>query len=365
MALIYRVFLGFELIQVAILSLLIPKMSILSLIPTRYNFNNTSLKINILLMFSLSVSLSSAYYANNLPDNFTVIYVFLLFIGFLKGANLSIRNEGTVLLAISLFVTVYFAACTFLAVTTLPEYIFYGQRRVLSPYPFDGVNLIPVTHFSAIISILIAALITTYGSKKYYVTVVCLVVFLSLSVYAQTRTPLYTLLLIQPMLFSRLYFINKAKFKKRAFMILSLMPLIILIFYLFVAQYDNESLGRLSKGLESPRFELWMQGAKELVSNPFGNDYAVPFAKGEYYGTFHNTFLDFGRRLGIIPAISILCLFITLIIQSISRRDFCAFVFLISLLINLTLEPVFESHSIIAILLMFVSGYLTRNKKWS
>jgi len=120
---------------------------------------------------------------------------------------------------------------------------------------------------------------------------------------------------------------------------------------------------RFEAGIETSRYDLWIQGFYNIFENPFGGG-QVDVSMGEYW--FHNLWLDIVRASGIVPLLFMLIFqgqhvrSISLIIKR--NKDNFINLSIISLLIGVLslylAEPILEASVIFFAFTMFFVGSL-------
>jgi len=149
---------------------------------------------------------------------------------------------------------------------------------------------------------------------------------------------------------------------KIIFLITTLFAIIIGAGYYFL---ENTSvIHRLMyRGLHDQRFGFWVQGIQVMLDYPFGGGYDIVLSN--FTKLAHNTWIDMGKDLGVIPFIFFLLLslvFIYNIIRILFDKKINIFIKHTVMIISITLftilmiEPVFNSDKTFFTYIMFLLG---------
>ena len=140
--------------------------------------------------------------------------------------------------------------------------------------------------------------------------------------------------------------------------------------YYFLA--DSPVIHRLaSSGLNASRYGYWLKGIYVMNDYPFGGGYNVYISSGMKLA--HNTWIDIGKDLGVIPFILFVLLlgvFVYYIVRILFNKEISIFIKHTVMILSITLftilmiEPVFNSDKTFFSYSMFLLGALiTLNNK--
>ncbi|QCJ71834.1 hypothetical protein C9446_19575 [Providencia heimbachae] len=230
---------------------------------------------------------------------------------------------------------------------------YYGRGRLFFYQTGEEIN-------SPIIGILLSISLSVFiliSNIKFLIKTLMIAISILFLLYIGSRTGLLITLLL-------LFFSFKIKIKKiipiLCILLLFFIPTIIYIEnYIIEIQMFTENLSQ--RGVESPRYSMWIQGVSNLFNYPFGGmSFNVPGYKGVW---FHNIFLDTARTSGIIPLIILMVLFSYYIVNSIITKNKQYLIINLIIILSLMSDVIIEGGGairLIFLLIIFNSFMLVR-----
>ena len=320
-----------------IAGLVIPVISTAAILATLLfiRINRSHLFENFLLLLFL-VSYYSFWWLNQelvlsqAVKNILIVQTSYMLVVYIRWNNLKYYPYN-ILMACLVYGIGFFVYGYLSASLTLNEYsrLITIDRTLVSFWTREQVNAISLASFFSVIVVLlplffylllqyIGSVFTISKRKKHTFAVIIfnilLLILISMSIISlyfsaitSTRTP-FILLSISLVIFL-LNFIKEGNVSRILFIILSfgffLVILYVLIEVFFVEEFfmiERLLINRVEEmGLESERFNQWMEGIENLFVNPWGG--GINHIRTNY---FHNLWLDIGGVSGILPLVVII-----------------------------------------------------------
>lgn len=243
----------------------------------------------------------------------------------------------------------------------------YGYGVLYNPFTDKEINSPGVSNNLAIFSSLLIYLLFKKNHTLYKILIFSALIFsVLMAVSLGGRT--YFLIFFLTLIVVSSPIASKFKIKSLA-IILFILILIFLIFtwiinnveqfegyYLFMTQ-------RFENGLESKRYEHYLDGINKLLHYPFGGFYTDQSIESTKY--FHNVFIDNARLAGWLPTFTLI-LMISFIATSFTglkdiHSNFGSFIFIVCLLI-MQQDVIIEGNSQ-PLVLMYYSGILISRQR--
>jgi len=188
-------------------------------------------------------------------------------------------------------------------------------------------------------------------------------IFLAAEMGRRTTMVLIVVILSYLLLFKIIEHVKKINLKM-IFFILILFLVILGLGYYFLE--GTEAVNRLiSRGFQDRRFGLWIKGIQVMFDYPFGGGYNIVLSN--FTKLAHNTWIDVGKDLGVIPFIFFILLsgvFVYHILHMLFNKEISIFIKQTVMIASITLftilmiEPIFNSDKTFFSYTMFLLGTL-------
>ena len=341
----------------------------------------------LLLGFILSVAITWYFLDHSILFNTRLLGQFaLMFVMYMVGLNVPINQTNMTVpigKALFYFLFIFFIGYIF---SLIYSYIFIEQNNPLTSLGMHVCfqNEYKQTHVNG--GLLVSTILTYYLTfmvtllpfillyfktfKKNGFTYLELLLLSGLSLFSiflaaemGRRTTIVLLIVILCYLFLyKLIEHGKQLNLKMIFLLIVLLTTLTGIAYYFLE--DTAMIQRLMhRGFNDRRFGFWIQGIQVMFDYPFGGGYNVVLSN--YTNLAHNTWIDIGKDLGLIPFILFLLLslvFIYHVVRILFNKTINIFIKHTIMIISITLftilmiEPVLNSDKTFFTYTMFLFG---------
>lgn len=284
----------------------------------------------LLLGFIISVAITWYFLDNSIIFNTRLLGQFtLIFIMYMVGLSVPVnQTKMTIPIGKSFF---YFLFIFFIGYmfSVIYSYLFIVQDNPLSELGMyvcfqneykkaliNGGKLIStiLTYYLTFIAILLPFILVYFRNfRKYGFSIISLIFLSCISIFSiyltsemGRRTTMVLIILILSYLFISKIIEQRKKINlKIIFLTLMVLLLISGVGYYFLE--DTAVVNRLiSTGFKDRRFGLWIKGIQVMFDYPFGGGYDIVLSN--FSKLAHNTWIDIGKDLGVIPFILFLLL---------------------------------------------------------
>ncbi len=350
----------------------------------------------LLLGFIISVATTWYFLDNNILFNSRLLGQFtLIFVMYMVGLSVPINQTNTTIpigKAFFYFLFIFFIGYMF---SILYSYIFIEQNNPLTPlgmhtcfqneYKQAHVNgglLVStiLTYYLTFMVILLPFILLYFKTFKQngftYLELIFLLGLSLFSIFLAAQMGRRTAIVLLIVILCYLFLYKLIKHWKQLNLKVIFLIIILSITLMGVGSYfleDTSAIQRLiSRGFHDRRFGLWIKGIQVMLDYPFGGGYDIILSN--FSKLAHNTWIDIGKDLGIIPFIFFLLLSLVFIYHVLCisfNKTINIFIKHTIVIISITLftilmiEPVFNSDKTFFSYTMFFLGVvITVNNKY-